>query len=74
MMRQTTEFVVDDRHQEGERKLIPVAPRSEKRVDVAWNWFTRASAPMHRAAPGRIIYAAFSFSSTDSSFAAFAPI
>jgi hypothetical protein len=51
VMRQTTEFVVDDRHQEGERKLIPVAPRSEKRVDVAWNWLTRASAPMHRAGP-----------------------
>ena len=51
VVRQTTEFVVDDRHQEGERKLIPVAPRSEKRADVAWNWFTRASAPIHRAAP-----------------------
>ena len=50
-VRQTTELVVDDRHQEGERTLIPVAPRSEKRADVAWNWFPRASAPIHRAAP-----------------------
>src|SRR5215213_5272985 len=51
VVRQTTEFVVDDRHQEGERKLIPVAPGSEKRADVARNWFTRASTPIHRVAP-----------------------
>ena len=50
VVRQTTELVVDDRHQEGERTLIPVAPRPEKRADVAWNRFTSASAPMHRAA------------------------
>ena len=50
VVRQTTELVVNDRHQEGERTLIPVAPRSEKRADVAWNRFIRAYAPMHRAA------------------------
>ena len=73
VVRQTAELVVDDRRQQGERTLIPVAPRPEKRADVARNWFTRASAPIHRAAR-RIIYAAFSFSSTDSSAAASAPI
>jgi hypothetical protein len=51
MVRQTTEFVVDDRHQEGERTLIPVAPRSEKRADVAWNRSALTSALIHRAAP-----------------------
>ena len=50
VVRQTTEFVVDDRHQEGERKLIPVAPRSKKRADVARNRFSGVSVPMHRAA------------------------
>src|SRR5688572_13086606 len=71
VVRQTTEFVVDDRHQEGERTLISVAPRSEKRADVAWNWFTPASVPIHRAAG--IIWP-FSLCSPDSSVAASAPI
>jgi hypothetical protein len=54
VVRQTKEFVVDDRHQKAERKLIPVGPRPKKRADVAWNWFTRASAPMHHAPPDYI--------------------
>jgi len=47
VVRQTTELVVNDRHQEGERTLIPVAPRPKKRADVARNRFTSAPAPMH---------------------------
>ena len=61
--RQAAELVVHDRGQLGERALVPVAPRTEKRADLA-----RTVSPlppsMHRAA-SRIIR--FSISSSDSS-------
>ena len=51
VVRQATEFVVDDRRQEGERTLISVAPRAEKRADVARNRFTRRFRPDASCAP-----------------------
>ena len=71
VVHQKTELVVDDRHQEGERTLIPVAPRPEKRADVAPNRFSGVSVPMHRGAG--IIWP-FSLCSPDSYVAASAPI
>ena len=48
--RQAAELVMDDRRQQGERTLIPVAPRPEKRADVARDRFTGVFVVMHRAA------------------------
>ena len=45
---ETAKLVVDDRRQLGERALVPVAPRTEKRADVG-DRFTKAPALMHGA-------------------------
>ncbi len=42
MVRQTVEFVVDDRRQSCERALVPVGPRTQQRTHVVRNGSTDA--------------------------------
>ena len=74
VVRQAVELVVDDRRQPGERALVPVAPRAEQAQLTSPGTGSPALPPRCIVPPRRIIYAAFSFSSTDSSAAASAPI
>ena len=49
VVRQAAELVVHDRGQLGERALVHVAPRTQKRTEVAQSRFSSAPATIHGA-------------------------